>query len=405
MLASPVNRRGRVTHVSLDGLSTPLGESQVLAVSERLQAMGWECTILSLEPEPADTDAFDRLDARMALSGVRWQHRPYRRGRSGAVQNVLSMTAMIRGVWGRTDVVHCRSYFGAFFPAAADIFGSIPYVFDTRGYWVDEKIEAGRWFQDLASRAIARRVERELYERASGVVTLTELAAEDVRNGRFGRRHPRERTICIPTCVDYTKFTIDPGRAPHDFLTDGSIVAYVGSLNPSYEYRKSLDLVASTLNRVPEAKFLALTSQVSDMNALADEFAIPTSRRLITNVAHDQIHLWLPWIDFGLTLLVNPNEAKRGSMPTKLGEFFATGVAPIGHGANTEVTDWVNRAGSGIVLDDLSSDSLERAVDFIAGGVPEAQALLRARLAAEEHFSLNSGAARYDALFRDVLSD
>jgi hypothetical protein len=92
-------------------------------------------------------------------------------------------------------------------------------------------------------------------------------------------------------------------------------------------------------------------------------------------------------------------------MPTKLGEFFAAGVAPIGHGANSEVTDWVNRTGSGMVLDDLSSDSLERAVDFIAGGVPEAGALVRARLAAEEHFSLDSGAARYDALFRDVLSD
>ena len=397
--------RGRITQVSLDGLSTPLGESQVLAVSERLQSMGWACTILSLEPEPVDQEAFDRLGTRTASSGIFWQHRPYRRGRIGAVGNVLSMTAMLRDVRERTNVVHGRSYFGAFFPAAADVFGSTPYVFDTRGYWVDEKIEAGRWFQDVASRAIARRVERELYERASGVVALTELAAEDVRNGRFGRQHPRERSICIPTCVDYTKFTMERGPAPNDFLNGGTIVAYVGSLNPSYEYRASLRLAASTLDRVPEAKFLALTSQVSEMSSLADEFAIPTSRRLITSVAHSQIHLWLPWIDFGLTLLVNPNEAKRASMPTKLGEFFATGVAPIGHGGNSEVTDWVNRAGSGMVLDDLSSDSLERAVEFIAGGVPEAGALVRARLAAEEHFSLDSGAARYDALFRDVLSD
>lgn len=397
--------RGSITQVSLDGLSTPLGESQVLAVSERLQSMGWACTILSLEPEPVDQEAFDRLGTRTASSGILWQHRPYRRGRIGAVGNVFSMAAMIRDVWERTDVVHCRSYFGAFFPAAAGVFGSIPYVFDTRAYWVDEKIEAGRWFQDAASLAVARRVERELYQRASGVVTLTELAAEDVRNGRFGRRHPRERSICIPTCVDYGKFTMNRGPVPHDFLNDGPILAYVGSLNPSYEYCKSLDLAVLALNRVPQAKFLALTSQVSEMTSLADELAIPSSRRLITSVPHDEIHLWLPWVDFGVTLLVNPNEAKRASMPTKLAEFFATGVAPISHGANSEVTDWVNRAGSGMVLDDLSSDSLERAVDFIAGGVPEAGALVRARLAAEEHFSLDSGAARYDALFRDVLSD
>jgi len=396
--------RDRVTHVSLDGLSTPLGQSQVLAVSERLHSMGWECTILSLEPEPSGDGAFDRLYARMALSGVRWQHRPYRRGRVGAVKNVLSMTAMIRDAWETTDLFHCRSYFGAFFPAAADVFQSVPYVFDTRGYWVDEKIEDGRWFQDVASRAIARRVERELYERASGVVSLTELAAEDVRNGRFGRRHPEQRSICIPTCVDYSKFRMEKGAAPNDFLNDGPIIAYVGSLNPSYEYRKALELAALILKRVPQAKFLALTSQIPEMSSLSDEFAIPTNRRLITGVANDQIHVWLPWIDFGLTLLVNPIQAKRASMPTKLGEFFATGIAPISHGANSEVTDWVNRAGSGMVLEDLSSDSLERAADFVARGVPDVQVLERARLATEEHFSLDSGAKRYDTLFRRVLA-
>jgi glycosyltransferase involved in cell wall biosynthesis len=396
--------RGRITQVSLDGLSTPLGQSQVLTVSERLQAMGWECTILSLEPEPANEDTFDRLYARMALSGVCWEHRPYRRGRIGAVKNVVSMTAMLRVVWERTDLFHCRSYFGAFFPATSDIFRNVPYVFDTRGYWVDEKIEAGRWFQDTASRAIARRVERELYDRASGVVSLTELAAEDVRNGRFGRWHPEQRSICIPTCVDYTKFRIERGAAPDDFLNDGPIVGYVGSLNPSYEYRKSLELAALILNRVPRAKFLGLTSQVSEIGSLADELAIPAGRRLITSVAHDEIHLWLPWIDFGLTLLVDPIQAKRASMPTKLAEFFATGIAPISHGGNSEVTDWVSRAGSGMVLEDLSNDSLERAADFMSSGVPEADVLMRARLATEDHFSLDSGAKRYDGLFRDVLA-
>ncbi len=395
--------RGRVTHISPDGLSTPLGQGQVLEVSERLQSMGWECTVLSLEPQQVDEGALQQIRERTARSGIRWQHRPYSRGRLGAVKNVMSMTGMIRDVWERTDLFHCRSYFGAFFPGTADIFDSIPYVFDTRGYWVDEKIEAGRWFQDGMSRALARRVERELYDRASGVVCLTELAAEDVRNGRFGRRHPEDRSICIPTCVDYTRFRMERGTAPHEFLRGGPIVAYVGSLNPSYEYRKSVQLAALILDRVPQAKFLALTSQVEDMSSLADEFAIPRSRRLVTSVGHERIHLWLPWIDFGLMLRVSPNQANRASMPTKLAEFFACGIAPIDHGANTEVVDWVRRAGSGLGLDDLSIGSLELAADFVARGAPDIDVLVRARRAAEKHFSLDSGAKRYDTLFQSVL--
>jgi glycosyltransferase involved in cell wall biosynthesis len=365
--------------------------------------MGWSCTILSLEPESANEGIFNRLERRMASSGIRWQHQPYRPGRVGAFKNALSMRAMIRGVWERTDLFHCRSYFGAFFPAAANIFGNVPYVFDTRGFWVDEKIEAGRWFQDVASLAIARRVERELYRRASGVVSLTELAAEDVRSGRFGRPPPGERVICIPTCADYAKFTLERTTAPHDFLNNGPIIAYVGSLNPSYEYRASLQVAARILNQAPQAKFLAMTSQVSELSLLADEYRIPPTRRLITEVAYDEVHLWMPWIDVGLMLLVNPNQAKRASMPTKLAEFFATGVAPISHGANSEVADWVKRAGSGMALEDLSDESLRNAADFAAKGGPSADVLGRARLIAEEHFSLESGVRRYDTLFRDLL--
>jgi glycosyltransferase involved in cell wall biosynthesis len=396
--------RGRITHLALDGLSTHLGQAQVLAVSERLQSMGWECTILSLEPQEADRAVLDRVQARAAMSGVRWQRRPYRKGRVGAPKNTLSMAAMLRGVRKQTDLFHCRSYFGAFFPSTASIFGHIPYVFDTRGYWVDEKIEAGRWFQDVASRAIARRVELELYGRASGVVSLTELAAEDVRDGRFGRRHPEERSICIPTCADYKKFTMERGAAPHEFLLDGPIIAYVGSLNPSYEYRIALRLAAMILARVPEAKFLALTNQVDQVSTLADELAIPARRRLITAVAHERIHLWLPWIDFGLMLLVSPNLAKRASMPTKLAEFFATGVAPIAYGANSEVVEWVRRVGSGLALGDLSNDSLESAAEWVARGVPDVDVLAHARVAAEKHFSLESGVERYDSLFQTILS-
>jgi glycosyltransferase involved in cell wall biosynthesis len=390
--------------VSPDGLSTALGQSQLLALTERLQSMEWQCTILSLEPASVDIGTLESLHARVAASGIRWRYMPYRAGRFGAAKNAQSIAAMIRDVRDSTDLFHCRSYFGAFFPCVGGLFGGVPYVFDTRGYWVDEKILAGRWFQDFATRAVARRVEQELYNRASAVVSLTELAAQDVRKGLFGRSHPDHRSVCIPTCVDYTKFTMERGVAPHEFLRDGPIIAYVGSLNPSYEYRASLRVVQLILDRIPRAKFLALTSQTEAMSSLASEFAIPPHRCFVTTVAHNELHHWLPWIDFGLMLLVSPNQAKRASMPTKLAEFFATGVAPIAHGANSEVTDWVRRAGTGVVLEDLSSGSLERVAEAVAKGLPEADALVRARRVAEEHFSLDFGAERYDQLFRDVLT-
>jgi glycosyltransferase involved in cell wall biosynthesis len=265
-------------------------------------------------------------------------------------------------------------------------------------------VEAGRWFQDPASLAVARWIERELYNRASAVVSLTELAAADVRMGRFGRRLCAERSICIPTSVDFEKFSLERQGPPNAFLCEGPIIAYVGSLNASYEYRRSVQLASLILQREPKAKFLALTGQTEPMESLADQFAIPPGRRLVTRVAYDEIHRWLPWIDVGLILRVSFNRANRASMPTKLGEFFASGVAPITHGANSEIAEWVRKTGSGLALDDLSDASLERAADFAVSGRPDLDALVRARLTAERHFSLDTAAHRYDALFQRVLS-
>ncbi len=399
----PLRRLGNITHVSLDGLTTPLGQSQVLAVSERMQIMGWQCTIVSLEPPAADRSSIQSVRERLARSGVRWHYHPYRCGFMGAVCNVAAMTEMMRRVSRETDIFHCRSYFGAFLPALGNTIADIPYVFDTRGYWIDEKMEAGRWFQRPAARTVARRVERELYGRASGVVTLTELAADDVRCGRFGRKHQDLRAVCIPTCVDYTRFVLEKAPAPHPIVTEGPVVAYVGSINPSYESRKSVELASMVLDWLPSARFLALTGQRVEMATLADEYGIPESRRLITQVPFDESGRWLPWIDFGLMLLVDPNFAKRASMPTKLGEFFATGVAPICHGGNSEIGQWVRKTGSGLTLDDLSDESLLRAAEFIISGPPSIAVARQARETAEEHFSLQSGAERYDALFRDIL--
>jgi glycosyltransferase involved in cell wall biosynthesis len=140
------------------------------------------------------------------------------------------------------------------------------------------------------------------------------------------------------------------------------------------------------------------------MRALVDEHGIREDRCLITSVPHDEIHRWLPWIDFGLLLLVSPNDAKRASMPTKLGEFLAAGVSPISYGGNSEVADWVRRTGSGLALNDLSDESLARAARFVAAGAPEPSARMRARQVAEEHFSLDSGAERYNRLFRSILA-
>src|SRR5690606_31353385 len=108
-------------------------------------------------------------------------------------------------------------------------------------------------------------------------------------------------------------------------------------------------------------------------------------------------------IDWGL-LLLKETPAKRASMPTKLGEFFASGVRPIQHGCNPDVRAWVERSGLGLVLEDLSDASLDAAADVIATSSPvtpeEREAVRRVT---RPHFGLAEAIERYAALLTRVV--
>ena len=96
----------------------------------------------------------------------------------------------------------------------------------------------------------------------------------------------------------------------------------------------------------PDAHLLCLTRQERDLREHLLQAAVSEDDFTITSVPHDQMHEWMSLVHFGL-LLLEETFAKRASMPTKLGEMFASGVRPVQYGCNEEVTRFVREAGFG----------------------------------------------------------
>jgi len=111
----------------------------------------------------------------------------------------------------------------------------------------------------------------------------------------------------------------------------------------------------------------------------------------------------LAQMDWGLLLNEN-GAAKRGSMPTKLAEFFAAGVRPIQYGCNQEVADLVRTSGSGIVLNGLSTSDLEQAARAIANQPLDRSAVDEARRRMRPYFRLEAGVAAYEEVLQTVCA-
>lgn len=410
-----MSSRAPLLYVTADGLLEAIGFSQVVRVVEGLAGRGWAYAVVSLE-KPRDLERAARIRevrGRLSAAGIGWRPIPYAASGSGrdAAANELALVdaAVTLARRGEIAGVHARAYHGAFAAFSAWMAAGVPYVFDARSYWFDERLEEGRWFTTPLRLGIARGVEHQLFAHAAGVVTLTELQANDVRSGKFGpSRHGAIQ--CIPTCADFDDFVRRPAaqctRVPEDLrarLAGKSVLGVIGSINRSYLVDQTLHLARLALDRDDNAHLLILGSQHEEYARRVAAEGIPQARVTITRADHDDMPQWLSLIDWGLLLLNPSSPAKRASMPTKLAEFFASGVRPVQFGCNDEVSHWVRRTGSGFVLEGVSERHLVAAAERMVTTPRDESVIGRARVIAKPHFSLAAGIDRYEQVLKRVF--
>lgn len=391
-----------ILYLTFDGLLQPLGYSQVARLIVRLAGTGHRYRVVSLErrSDVEDLERVARLRAALAGVGIGWTYRVYREslGPLGAAGNVsgLFMAAVRELMHADIGLVHARGYQAGLIAHLLRSRFGIPYLFDARGAWIDERVSGKSWVASPLLLPGARRLESSLFSQARAVVTLTELHAEAVREGKFGpyRGAP---IVAIPTCADYSDFEL-PDRDGERESPASFCIAIIGSMNASYLVDRSLALAQRTLQAHSGAGLLILTKQVEQYEAAIRATRIPKARYEIRSVAHDEMPGALRSVDWGIQLLTG-GPAKLGSVPTKMAEFFAAGVGVVHHGCNEEVSRWVEQSGAGIVLHEVDDESLDR-VALRLGKRNSREVLLHAREVTAPHFSLDAGARRYSDLLR-----
>lgn len=407
----------RTLYVTSDGLLQPLGHSQVVRVIEKLAKCGHPYDVLSLErpDDLARGDAVAKVQSQLSSAGISWSAHAYdvRGGGKAAFHNIATLSRLVvsacRG--SRYSLVHARSYHGGLAAQAAFRLTRTPYIFDARAYWIDERYEEGRWFTHPVALSAARAAEHRLFSDAAAVVCLTEIQADDIRLGRFGDNGGRP-VVAIPTCADFGDFTLErrkslPGRVAPDVwkrVRGKKVLGFVGSINKSYRMEESARVAVRAAELDPSLHVLALSGQRAGYEALFASAGLSPDRYTIARADHDAMPDWVALLTWGI-LLLEASPAKRGSMPTKLAEFFASGVRALHYGGNAEIASWVRRAASGYVMTSLDARALDAAAQFIATSTVDADALAKARAIAEPHFGLSQGVARYAQLLHSLFSN
>ncbi len=384
-------------------INTPLGHSQVYEVTKKCSQIEknykFHIVYIAKQKIKVITNESDNL----RLKAIKTKYS----GKFGAVISYLKLMTycvylLIK--YRGHKILHARSYLPAIIALLSSFFVKTPYVFDTRGFWFDERAEQNRFLQKKRVYNLLKKFEKSLFSRAQAFVCLTELGSNMIIKGTIFNWPEDKPYATIPTCANYENFTINK-KNTSDQITFG----YIGSVNSFYKTEECIKIFKQIRDEIPNAHLLCVTQDRDKILRLITNHGIGFNHFSILTALHTEIPKLLNQIDWGFLILESPF-SKSASMPTKLAEFLASGVRPIHYGCNSEVSYWVRKTKSGISLQDLTKNSIDRLIETIKSMQSLSYherfcTLNRARDISFDHFSLDSGCQKYIALWKKTVQE
>jgi glycosyltransferase involved in cell wall biosynthesis len=399
-----------VLYLSYDGVLEPLGESQVVSYLERL-AEDHAITLLSFEKpdDAADSERAAAMANRLAARQIDWAPMRYHKRPpvlSTAVDTIAGIVRARRISRARgIQIIHARSYVPALIALGARGASHAVFLFDTRGFWVDEKVEAGHWKSGGLLYRIGKWWERRFYAAADGVVSLTAAGAHAIPD--LGVKvSPGVPVEVIPTCADLQRFS--PGPKDADLaarlcVAGVPVIGCVGTMGNWYMRQEMIDCLAAFAKSWSELRILIVTRDDRDaLRADLETAGMPAGRLAITSASFEEMPRYIRLFDAGL-FFIKPSFSKRASAATKLAEFLGCGVPVVINDGVGDSGPIVRDGRVGVVLSSVDAAAFDAALASVRAVISDSGMGERCRRVATDLFDLNAGVERYRRLYRRLL--
>lgn len=400
----------RSIFVTNNGLSDHIGTAQILPYLEGLCARGHQIACLTVERPERQAEYHDHIAPRLAQAGIRHDAILRRRSR---LANKLERFAIPQVMMGRLDalvddftpdLIHCRSYMPL--PAVLPISQQrkLPFLFDMRGFWVDERCEAGIW-DGPVGRTFAqhfRKLEAQAFAKAAATITLTDDAKTLLEDrGSVGDA----QISVIPCSVDQQVFRPDAKwrhatRQQLDIPPDSIVLVHLGSAGPLYMMETTYRLMAALKRLGLPVKLLLLGDHTQQQHLDAAKQAGVTLDKTdlyCRHVPHGDVPAFLNAADIGLSFRIN-GRSSLGVSATKLGEYMSCGLPVISNTGIGDIHEIIPARQFGLVLGSHRDAAIKHAASVIASAPFANRTDIAAH--ARARFSMELACQKYDHIYQ-----
>lgn len=411
----------KTLYICYFGLREPLVQTQVLPYLRELSIRGIEVHLLTFEPDKRgkwSSEAEAVMKQALWEQGIHWTALAYHKTPSipatafDILCGALHIWRLIRRE--KLDFLHARVHVPMLMAALARSCSSHKpkIIFDIRGFFPEEYVDAGLWRPNGLLYKLAKRVENWLLRQADGFVVLTEKARdilfpESSATGRDKQGRPVE---VIPCCVDLQRFEIADGETRKKTretlgIGDRTTVAYVGSFGGWYLTEEMLDFF-SVARELEDAFILILTQR--DKERIVQrlrERGMKEKDFLVESVTPSELPKFLSAADVAISF-IKPCYSKLSSSPTKIAEYLACGIPIIANSGVGDIAEQITSDGVGVVINEFSLESYRKALRELNAMRKETDLAARCRESARKRFDLiEVGAVKYSSLYEKLLAE
>lgn len=402
----------KVLYISYDGMTDPLGQSQVLPYMVGLSKMGYEFTLLSFEKKERFSKSAALIKSICKDNNIRWVHEFFS-SQPPLLSKMYDSWKMKRKAGQlhkeyQFDFTHCRSYVAA--SAGLHLFKKhkLPFLFDMRGFWVDERVDNGQWNLKnpvyKAAYSLYKGKERKYFKEAGHIISLTEKGKEELVNSYAVEE---KRISVIPCCADlyhfdYTRISrieMEQTRKKLGINNEDKVLSYLGSLGGWYLTDEMLDFFKIASSYQQGVKFLFITHDKKD--GIIDRAAsrgIEPGKIIVTPATRQQVPGYLAISNWSI-FFIKDAYSKKASSPTKQGEIMAMGI-PIVCNDIGDTGRIIEESGTGLVIRDFSDKSYATVAKRL--GDLERLDKNMIRDAAFNYYDLTKGVMTYSNVYNEM---
>jgi glycosyltransferase involved in cell wall biosynthesis len=387
--------KSKVLYLSYDGLTDPLGQSQVLPYLLGLSRKGFRITVVSFEKSNTFIREKNKIENLLA-NKIAWSPLLYHKNPPvvSTLLDIFVLWITVKRLHKKNSfrIIHCRSYITSLVGLHAKRHYGMKFIFDMRGFWADERVEGGLWnLKNPLFRIIYnffKKKEKEFLKEADQVVSLThnarnEIQSWDIESGPI---------TVIPTCVDLDLF--DPAKVKKQdqnalrkklgLKESDFILLYLGSWGTWYLTNEMLNFFALLKRQKPEAKFLIVSTDNINLKNFQYKADV-----IITYATRENVPLHISLANASV-FFIRPSFSKKASSATKMGEILAMEI-PIYSNVGWGDIEFLNQIFDGVQLTTFNAEKVEEQTGVI-------------RTQIEDQFSLEKGVELYGQAYSRLLA-